>query len=111
LGKYTGTELRRILGDAGVSTVSSHFGIEELRGNQQGRIAWAKDVGLTQMIVPSLGGPRKPTMDDVKRAADEYNKMGEQAAKAGREKLRKWWPWGKTLWSGRQSLPQRKWAA
>ena len=83
LGKYTGTELRRILGDAGVSTVSSNFGIEELRGNQQGRIAWAKDVGLTQMIVPSLGGPRKPTMDDVKRAADEYNKMGEQAAKAG----------------------------
>jgi len=83
LGKYTGTELRRILGDAGVSSVSSHFGIEELRGNQQGRIAWAKDVGLTQMIVPSLNGPRKPTMDDVKRAADEYNKMGEQAAKAG----------------------------
>ncbi len=82
LGKYTGTELRRILGDAGVSSVSSHFGIEELRGNQQGRIAWAKDVGLTQMIVPSLDGPRKPTMDDVKRAADEYNKMGEQAAKA-----------------------------
>ncbi|OLD82532.1 MAG: xylose isomerase [Acidobacteria bacterium 13_1_20CM_58_21] len=83
LGKYTGTELRRILGDAGVSSVSSHFGIEELRGNQQGRIAWAKDVGLKQMIVPSLNGPRKPTMDDVKRAADEYNKMGEQAAKAG----------------------------
>ncbi len=82
LGKYTGTELRRILGDAGVSSVSSHFGIEELRGNQQGRIAWAKDVGLTQMIVPSLVGPWKPTMDDVKRAADEYNKMGEQAAKA-----------------------------
>src|SRR5438309_5990364 len=54
LGKYTGAELRRILGDAGVSSVSSHFGIEELRANQQGRIAWAKDVGLTQMIVPSL---------------------------------------------------------
>jgi len=83
LAKYTGTELRRILGDAGVRCVSSHFGIEELRENQQGRIAWAKDVGLTQMIVPSLDGPRKPTMDDVKQAADEYNKMGEQAAKAG----------------------------
>ena len=35
------------------------------------------------MMVPSLNGPKKPTMDDVKRAADEYNKMGEQAAKAG----------------------------
>jgi sugar phosphate isomerase/epimerase len=83
VGKYSGAELRKILGDAGVTCVSSHFGIDELRKNQAGRIAWAKDVGLTQMIVPSLEGPRNPTMDDVKRAADEYNKMGEQAAKAG----------------------------
>ena len=83
LAQYKGTELRRILSDAGVNCVSSHFGIKELRENQEGRIAWAKDVGLTQMIVPSLDGPRKPTMDDVKRAADEYNKMAEQSAKAG----------------------------
>jgi hypothetical protein len=31
------------------------------------------------MMVPSLNPAKKPTMDDVKRAADEYNKMGEQA--------------------------------
>jgi len=83
LAKYKGAELRKILGDAGVSCVSSHFGIEELRDNQQRAIDWAKDVGLTQMLVPSLDGPKNPTMDDVKKAADEYNKMGEQAAKAG----------------------------
>jgi sugar phosphate isomerase/epimerase len=83
VGKYSGAELRRILSDSGLTCVSSHFGIEELRKNQAGSIAWAKDVGLTQMIVPSLEGPRNPTMDDVKRAADEYNRMGEQAAKAG----------------------------
>ncbi len=83
LGKYTGSELRKILGDAGVTCASSHFGIKELRDNQEGRIAWAKEVGLMQMIVPTLEGPKKPTMDDVKRAADEYNKMGEKSAKAG----------------------------
>src|SRR5467141_2697687 len=83
LGKYTGTELRRILGEAGVACVSSHFGIKELRDDQEGRIAWAKDAGLTQMIVPTLEGPKKPTMDDVKRAADEYNRMGERSARAG----------------------------
>src|SRR5512141_3506003 len=83
LAKYKGAELRRMLGDAGLKCISSHFGIEELRKNQDDRIAWAKDVGLTQMLVASLGGPKKPTMDDVKRAADEYNKMGEKAAKAG----------------------------
>ena len=83
LAKYTGAELRKIFGDLGVHCESSHFGIKELRDNQAGRIAWAKDVGLTQMLVPSLEGPRHPTLDDVKRAADEYNRMGEQAAKAG----------------------------
>ncbi len=82
LAKYKGDELRKILADQGVKCESSHFGIEELRKDQARSIAWAKDVGLTQMLVPSLDGPRNPTMDDVKRAADEYNKMGEKAAGA-----------------------------
>ena len=83
LAEYKGKELKRILNDAGVICFSSHFGIEELRANQEDRIAWAKDVGLTQMLVPSLNGPKNPTLDDVKRSADEYNKMGEKAERAG----------------------------
>jgi len=83
LGKYKGGELRKIINDAGLTCVSSHFDIDELRKNQDDRIAWAKDLGLTQMLVPSLGGPQHPTMDDVKKAADEYNRMGEKAAAAG----------------------------
>jgi sugar phosphate isomerase/epimerase len=83
LSKYSGHDLRRIINDAGLTCVSSHFGIEELRKDQDKAIAWAKDLGLTQMLVPSLGGPKHPTMDDVKRAADEYNKMGAKAVQAG----------------------------
>ena len=83
LAKYSASELKRILSDAGVSCVSSHFSIDELRENQDGRLAWANGLGLTQMIVPSLNGPKNPTMDDVKRLADEYNRMGEKSAKAG----------------------------
>jgi sugar phosphate isomerase/epimerase len=83
LAKYSPAELRKILSDAGVTCISSHFGIGELRKNQERSIGWAKDIGLTQMLVPSLDGPKNPTMDDVKRAADEYNKMAERAAKAG----------------------------
>jgi sugar phosphate isomerase/epimerase len=83
LAKYSGAEIRKILADSGVSCVSSHFSIDELRENQDGRIAWAKEVGLKQIIAPTLNGPKKPAMDDVKRAAEEYNKMGEQSAKAG----------------------------
>jgi sugar phosphate isomerase/epimerase len=83
LSQYKGSELRRILHQEGLSCVSCHFSMDELRKNQDDRISWAKDVGLTQMLVASLGGPKNPTLDDVKRAADEYNRMGEQAASAG----------------------------
>jgi sugar phosphate isomerase/epimerase len=83
LAKYSGNELKTIIRNAGLACVSSHFGIDELRKNQDDRIAWARDLGLTQMIVPSLAGPKHPTLDDVKRAAEEYNKIGEKAAQAG----------------------------
>lgn len=83
LAKYTPAELKKILSDAGVTCISSHFGLDELRKDQPARIAWAKDLGLTQMLVATLSGPKNPTLDDVKRAADEYNKIGELAAKSG----------------------------
>ena len=83
LSKFKGTELRSILREEGLTCVSSHFSMDELRKNQDDRISWAKDLGLTQMLVPSLDGPKNPTLDDVKRAADEYNRMGARAAAAG----------------------------
>ena len=81
--KYSGAELRRLFSDAGVTCISSHFDIRELRSDLSARIAWAKEVGLTQMLVPSLNGPRNPTLDDLKRSADEYNKIAAETARAG----------------------------
>lgn len=83
LTKYKGSEVKRIINDAGLTCTSSHFGLDELRKQQDAAIAWAKDLGLTQMLVATFSGPRNPTMDDVKRAADEYNKIAEKAMGAG----------------------------
>ena len=83
LAKYKPAELRKILGDAGLECYSCHFGMKEMRMNLADRIAWAKEMGMTQILVASLGGPRHPTTDDVKRAADEYNKIAAQSAAAG----------------------------
>ncbi len=83
VGKYKPAELKTLLSGLGVQCQSSHFGIGELRKHLPERIEWAHELGLTQMMVPSLDGAMKPTLDDVKRAADEYNKMGEQSAQAG----------------------------
>src|SRR5215471_21509781 len=46
LARYTPAELPKIISDAGLTCVSSHFGIDELRKDQPGRIAWAKEIGL-----------------------------------------------------------------
>jgi sugar phosphate isomerase/epimerase len=83
IAKYKGAELRKILDDVGLKCASSHFGISELRDNLPDRIAWARDVGLTQMIIPTFGGAKPSTVDDVKRVADEYNKIAAASAAAG----------------------------
>ena len=77
-----GKQVRKILADHGLRSESSHFNLRELREKQDQSLAWAKDVGITQIIVASLGGTPK-TMDDVKKAADEYNKIAAVTAKAG----------------------------
>jgi sugar phosphate isomerase/epimerase len=79
-------EVRKILADHGMKAESSHFTMGELRTSQQKSIAWAKEVGITQMITATLGegnGGNSPTLDQVKRAAEEYNKIAAVAAKAG----------------------------
>ncbi|HJZ74709.1 MAG TPA: sugar phosphate isomerase/epimerase [Vicinamibacterales bacterium] len=78
-----GRQVRKILSDHGLKSESGHFSMRELRERQSESIAWAKDIGITQMITASLGAGNNPTMDDVKRAADEYNKIAAVAAKAG----------------------------
>ncbi len=44
---------------------------------------WAREIGMTQMFVATLGAGSNPTMDEVKRAADEYNAIAAVAARVG----------------------------
>src|SRR5262245_27695957 len=76
-------EVKKILADHGVKSESGHFSMRELREKQPQSIEWAKEVGIIQMITATLGGGNNPTMDDVKRAAEEYNKIAARAAEAG----------------------------
>jgi sugar phosphate isomerase/epimerase len=81
-----GKQTRSIIEDHGLHCPSAHFDLNELRHKQDQSIAWAHDIGMTQMGTASLDGPVKngtTTMDAVKRAADEYNKIAEKAAQAG----------------------------
>ena len=89
-GLADGKQVKKILGDHGLNCPSAHFGMNVLRIRQQEMIAWAKDIGMTQMATASLGGQMQngmTTMDAVKKAADEYNKIGAEAAKAGLQQV------------------------
>jgi len=79
-------EVKRILADHGLQCESSHFTLAELRKHQGESIEWAKEIGIRQMITATLAdgnGGDHPTLDQVKRAAEEYNQIAAVAAKAG----------------------------
>jgi sugar phosphate isomerase/epimerase len=80
-----GKQVRKIIADHGLTCESAHFSMRELREKQPESIAWARDAGIRQLITASLGAGNTPTMDDVKKAADEYNKIAAVAARAGME--------------------------
>jgi len=81
-GLSKGAGVRKVIADHGLTCESAHFSLKELRQDQAASIAWANDVGIAQMFVATLGGSH-PTMDDVKRAAEEYNRIAAVAARAG----------------------------
>jgi sugar phosphate isomerase/epimerase len=79
-------EVKEILDDHGLSSESSHFSMHELRHSQEKSLEWAKEIGITQIITATLGdgnGGDHPTSEQVKKAAEEYNRIAEVSAKAG----------------------------
>jgi sugar phosphate isomerase/epimerase len=76
-------ELRRMIHDAGLGCVSSHFRMEELKGQLDDRIAWAKEVGMKQMICATMPVRHDVPLAKWLEACDDLNKIGEQTQKAG----------------------------
>ena len=88
LAQYKPQELHRMLHDYGLTCISSHFDTDELFNHAEERIAWAKDLGLTQMATASLGFgtlPKDvpPTVGDVNRITDLFNTFAAKAHDAG----------------------------
>ncbi len=89
-GLTNGKQVRRVLDDHGLKSSSGHFSMKVLRTRQQEMISWAKDIGMTQMCTATLGGEMRnglTTMDAVRKASDEYNRIGAEAAQAGLQQV------------------------
>jgi sugar phosphate isomerase/epimerase len=77
------SEMKGKIEAAGLKCQSCHYQFRELRQNLDERIAFAKELGLTQMILSTFGLKADSAMADWTRAAEELNKTGEQTQKAG----------------------------
>lgn len=88
----SGQEMRKILADHGMTAPSAHSSMSELQKDMQKLVDDAAEVGAKYFICafPSLPG-NKPTatlakditLDDWKWNAEQLNKLGELAKKAG----------------------------
>lgn len=83
LNEMTGSEMRQVVTDAGLSCTSSHFTMGELRESLENRIEWAHDLGMKQMILSSFWLPEDASVDDYRRAAGELNGIAEKTSAAG----------------------------
>jgi len=83
-----GKATRKVIEDHGLKAISCHFMFTELRDNLQRAIAWSKDMGLEQIMVPTIksatpGVPTTGTLDEAKQLVDQFHKMAAEIVKAG----------------------------
>jgi sugar phosphate isomerase/epimerase len=83
LMKYSASDMRQIISDAGLICQSSHYGFDELKNHLDERIKFALDSGQKQMILSSFGLPENPGMSGWMKAADELNIIAVTVKKAG----------------------------
>ena len=72
-------KLRSMIVDNGMSVPSGHFDYDGL----EGRLDYAKDLGVQFMICPMLPKDMWTSADGFKKAADQFNKWGEKIKAMG----------------------------
>jgi sugar phosphate isomerase/epimerase len=77
------TDMRHIIEDAGLHCPSCHFTFGELTDKLDDRIAFAQELGLTQMICSSFWLPAKATLKDYLDSVDKLNKIAVKIKAAG----------------------------
>ena len=83
-GLYGNTprEMRRKLDAVGLRCVSSHHGVNEIRGDWARFVEGAQELGQTLVVVPSIPVGEQ-TSEGIRRVADDFNRAAEVARSGG----------------------------
>lgn len=83
LTSLTAKQMQSAIRAAGLLCESCHYQFSELKQNLDERIAFAKELGLKQMVLAMFGIPDSAPMNEWTSAAAELNRIGEKTRKAG----------------------------
>lgn len=72
-------ELKRMIQDHGLRVPSGHFNYDGI----EGKLEYAATLGVEYLICPMLPPQMQTSLDGFKRAAEQFNKWGEQIKRMG----------------------------
>ena len=78
----TPREMRRTLDAVGLRAVSSHAGVNDIRGDWASFLEGAQELGQDFIFVPSIPESER-TPEGLRKLADDFNRAGEMAVSAG----------------------------
>jgi sugar phosphate isomerase/epimerase len=81
--EHSAKEVKAILSDNGMKVPSIHTDLDTLRSSAGGMAAAASVLGFTYVCLPAIPAEERTTLDDYKRLAEDFNKIGEQVKKYG----------------------------
>jgi sugar phosphate isomerase/epimerase len=83
LAKMSGAALKAAIRGAGLRCESCHYNWRELQDALDERIAYARELGLTQMILSSFSLPAAASLADWSKAAETFNPIAAKIRQAG----------------------------
>lgn len=83
LTKYTASDLRKKIEDAGLFCRTCHFMHSELRGDAVSKtIDYGNELGLSDLVISSAAIPNESPLEEWKMIAEEMNITGEKVTRA-----------------------------
>ena len=80
---HTVAEMKKMLSEYGFSIPSIHTDLDTLQENMNKLGEAARVLGNTYVVLPAIPPDHRKTLDDYKKMAETFNKIGESAKKEG----------------------------
>jgi sugar phosphate isomerase/epimerase len=80
---HTAAEMKTMLTDHGLTAPSMHTDLDTLQTRMDKLGEAAQILGHEYVVLPAIPEDKRKTLDDYKKMADAFNKIGESAKKAG----------------------------